>query len=133
MFQSVTLVGNLGRDPDYRYTPSGVAVCNFNVATSRSWTGKDGQRQERTLWIRVTAWQNLADLCNKYLSKGKKVLVVGELEEPQTWTDQGGNVRANLCVRADKVRFLSPRQEEEDSAPAATNSAQPAQQEEIPF
>ena len=81
---------NLGRDPEMRYTPSGVAVTNFSVATSRSWTGQDGQRQEKTVWFRVAAWRGLAETCNQYLTKGQRVLVVGEVEEPNTWTDQRG-------------------------------------------
>ena len=104
---------NLGRDPEMRYTPSGVAVTNLNVATSRSWTGQDGQRQEKTVWFRVAAWDRLAETCNQYLTKGQRVLVVGEMEEPNTWTDQEGNPRASLEVRARTVRFLNTRAESE--------------------
>ena len=113
MYQQITLIGNLGRDPEMRYTPSGVAVTNFNVATSRSWTGQDGQRQEKTVWFRVAAWDRQAETCNQYLAKGQKVLVVGELEEPSTWTDRDGNTRASLEVRARTVRFLNTRAENE--------------------
>ena len=113
MYQQITLIGNLGRDPEMRYTPSGVAVTSFSVATSRSWTGQDGQRQERTVWFRIAAWQRLAETCNQYLTKGQRVLVVGELEEPSTWTDREGNTRASLEVRALNVRFLSTRAESE--------------------
>ena len=104
---------NLGRDPEMRYTPSGVAVTNFSVATSRSWTGQDGQRQEKTVWFRVAAWDRLAETSNQYLTKGQRVLVVGELEEPSTWTDREGNTRASLEVRARTVRFLNTRAESE--------------------
>ena len=113
MYQQITLIGNLGRDPEMRYTPSGVAVTNFSVATSRSWTGQDGQRQEKTVWFRVAAWRRLAETCNQYLTKGQRVLVVGELEEPSTWTDQAGNTRASLEITARTVRFLNTRAESE--------------------
>ena len=113
MYQQITLVGNLGGEPEMRYTPAGKAVTNFSVATSRSWTGQDGQRNERTIWFRVAAWERLAETCNQYLTKGQRVLVVGELEEPHTWTDQGGNTRASLQVRARNVQFLSTRAEAE--------------------
>ncbi len=90
-----------------------MAVTNFSVATSRSWTGQDGQRQEKTVWFRVAAWRGLAETCNQYLTKGQRVLVVGEVEEPNTWTDQEGNTRASLEVTARTVRFLNTRAESE--------------------
>ena len=111
MYQQITLVGNLGGDPEMRNTPSGVPVTNFSVATSRSWTGEDGQRQEKTVWFRVAAWQRLAETCSQYLAKGRRVMVVGELEEPYVWTDDSGNARASLQVRARNVQFLSSRAE----------------------
>ncbi len=111
MYQQVTLIGNLGQDPEMRYAPSGDPVTNFSVATSRGWTGEDGQRQERTVWFRVNTWRRLAENCNQYLSKGRRVLVVGELEEPYVWTDESGNARASLQVRARNVQFLSSRAE----------------------
>ena len=113
MYQQITLIGNLGQDPEMRYTPSGVAVTHFSVATSRSWTGQDGQRQEKTVWFRISAWRRLAETCNQYLTKGQRVLVVGEVEEPSTWTDREGNTRASLEVRARNVQFLSTRAESE--------------------
>ena len=147
MYQQITLVGNLGRDPEMRYTPSGTAVTNFSVATSQSWTGQDGQRQDKTVWFRVNAWARLAETCNQYLTKGQKVLVVGEVEEPNVWTDREGNARASLDVRARTVQFLNTRAESEALAadmgqsggkgaptgggPAADPS--PNAEEDIPF
>ena len=116
MYQQITLVGNLGRDPEMRYTPSGVAVTSFSVAVNRSWTGQDGQRQDRTTWFRISAWRRLAETCNQYLTKGQRVLVVGELEEPNTWTDREGNTRASLEVTARTVRFMNTRAESEAMA-----------------
>jgi single-strand DNA-binding protein len=113
MYQQITLVGNLGRDPEMRYTGSGVPVTNFSVATTRTWTGADGQRQEKTVWFRVAAWRRLAEICNEYLAKGRRVLVVGELDEPNIWTDQNGNTRADLQLTARDVQFLNSRAEAE--------------------
>ncbi len=147
MYQQITLVGNLGRDPEMRYTASGVPVTNFSVATTQAWTGSDGQRQEKTVWFRVTAWQRLAETCNQYLAKGRRVLVVGEMEEPNIWTDQGGNTRADLQLTARTVRFLNSREEAEamgrgggqhGSPPGPTGdgsgpSQEVAGEEDIPF
>lgn len=147
MYQQITLVGNLGRDPEMRYTASGVAVTSFSVAVNRSWTGQDGQRQEKTVWFRVAAWRGLAETCNQYLTKGQRVLVVGEVEEPNTWTDQEGNTRASLEVTARTVRFLNTRAENEalaggwgqvggQGAPMGGGSngdALPGGEEDIPF
>lgn len=113
MYQQITLVGNLGQDPQMRYTPSGVAVTSFSVAVNRSWTGQDGQRQDKTTWFRISAWRRLAETCSQYLTKGQRVLVVGEVEEPNTWTDRDGNTRASLDVTAQTVRFLNTRAENE--------------------
>jgi single-strand DNA-binding protein len=109
MFQQVTLVGNLGRDPEMRYTPSGVPVASFSVATSRKYQTQDGQWQEKTVWFRVTAWRKTAETVSQYLTKGSKVLIIGELEEPRTWVDKDGNTQASLDVTAQTIRFLSAR------------------------
>src|SRR5215213_5040417 len=111
MFQQITLVGNLGRDPEMRYTPSGVPVASFSVATSRKFQGADGQWQEKTVWFRVTAWRKTAETVSQYLTKGSKVLIIGELEEPRTWVDKDGNTQASLDVTAQTIRFLSARGE----------------------
>ena len=111
MYQQITLVGNLGRDPEMRYTASGAAVTSFPVATSQRWTGSDGQRNEKTIWFRVSAWERQAETCNQFLTKGQRVLVVGEVEEPYVYTDQEGNSRASLQVKARNVQFLNTRAE----------------------
>lgn len=111
MFQQITLVGNLGRDPEMRYTPSGVPVASFSVATSRRFQGQDGQWQEKTIWFRVTAWRKNAENVSQYLTKGSKVLIIGEVEEPRPWTDKEGNTQASLEVTAQTIKFLSGRGE----------------------
>ena len=123
MFQQITLVGNLGKDPEMRYLPSGVPVTTFNMATSRRWVGQDGQTQEKTIWFRVTAWNKTAETTGQYLAKGSKVLVIGELEEPNAYKDREGNLKASLEVRALTIKFLSQRAKlpwspRQDRAPA---------------
>ncbi len=111
MYQKVILVGRLGRDPEMRYTPDGKPVASFSVATDRHWTDANGQRQEKTVWFRVTAWGKQAETCNTYLAKGRQVMVEGELDEPRAYQGKDGQWRASLDVRASNVRFLSGRNE----------------------
>lgn len=108
MFQSITLVGNLGGEVESRFTPGGDMVASFSLAVSRTWS-KDGQKQEKTIWFRISAWRGLAENCAKYLGKGSKVLVVGEIEPARVFTDRDGNARASLEVTAQTVRFLSTK------------------------
>lgn len=111
MFQQIILIGNLGSDPEMRYTPSGVPVTSFSLAVNRRWTGQDGQPQEKTTWFRITAWRKLAETTSQYLTKGSKALVVGELEEARTYTDRNGNPQVSIEITAHNVRFLSGRGE----------------------
>ena len=101
MYQQITLIGNLGADPEMRFTQDGTPVTSFRIATDRRWRTQDGTTQEKTVWFRVSAWRRLAETCNQYLTKGQRVLLVGEMEEPSTWTDQEGNARASLGAGAD--------------------------------
>ena len=140
MYQQMTIVGNLGRDPEMRYTATGVPVTSFSVAVSRSWTNQQGERQEKTTWFRVSAWEKLAELCSQYLTKGRQVLVVGEIEDPEVWVDRDGNHRASLNLRAFNVRFLGTRADAEgggfgsaQAAPAAAGDGPVTNDEDIPF
>jgi len=134
----VILVGNLGRDPELRYTPSGQAVCNFSIATSEKWTGSDGQLQERTLWWRIAAWGKLAETANEYLSKGRQVLVGGRMTGdaktggPRVYQRQDGTSAAAFEVSAITVKFLGNRngnggEGERDRA------NDPTEENELPF
>lgn len=136
MYQQITLVGNLGTDPEMRYTPSGVAVTTFSLAINKTWTTQDGQRQDKTTWFRVTAWRSLAETCSKYLSKGRQVLVIGEVEDARPWTDKDGNMRASLEVTAQVVRFLGNRSDAVGGPSPAMqdqNSNDVTAEEDIPF
>lgn len=106
MYQQITLIGNLGTEPEMRYTPSGVPVASFSLAVNRSWAGQDGQRQTKTTWFRISVWNKQAEIVSQYLHKGSKVLVIGEMEDARAFTDKEGNLRASLEVRSNTVRFL---------------------------
>ncbi|MCB1716148.1 MAG: single-stranded DNA-binding protein [Candidatus Competibacteraceae bacterium] len=130
MFQSVTIIGHLGQDPEMRYTNTGTPVASFSVATKKSWTSADGQRQEKTVWFRVSSWQKQAEIVTQYLRKGSKVHVVGEIEEPRVFTDRDGNARSSLEMRAFTVTFLDSRSDsQQQGGPVQNNgSTAPAQQ-----
>jgi single-strand DNA-binding protein len=98
----VILVGNLGRDPEVRYTPSGQAVANFTLATNEAWTDKAGQKQERTEWHRVVVWGKAAENCGEYLSKGRQVYVEGRLQTRE-WTNKEGAKQYTTEVVANPV------------------------------
>ena len=101
------VIGNLGRDPEMRYTPSGLAVTNFTVATNRKYTTADGERHDETEWFRVSAWGKLAETCNQFLSKGKKVYVEGRLKS-RSYETRDGQTRFENEITASDVRFLDP-------------------------
>lgn len=101
----VILVGRLGQNPEVRYTPSGAAVANFSVATNESWMDKSGQKQERTEWHRIVVWGKLAELCSKYLTKGRQAYIEGRLQTRQ-WQDKDGQTKYTTEVQAQTVQFL---------------------------
>ena len=101
----VILIGNLGRDPEMRYTPQENAVCNFTVATNEKWTDKAGQKQEHTEWHRVVVWGKQAEICNQYLKKGKQVYIEGSLTTRE-WNDKEGHKRSTTEIRARNVVML---------------------------
>lgn len=108
----VILIGNLGRDPEVRYTPSGTAVANFSLATSENWTNKDGEKQSRTEWHRIEAWGRLGETCGEYLSKGSQVYIEGSIRTDE-WEDQEGNKRQTTKVRAWRMQMLGSRAQAE--------------------
>jgi len=135
VYQQIIVVGNLGRDPEMRYTPGGTPVTNMSVAVNRKWTDKEGEKHERTTWFRVTAWRRLAETCNQYLAKGRLVMVVGEMQEPKVWQGQDGEWHSSLNVTARMVKFLGGRKDADSGsrAPAGEGAAAAGEEEEIPF
>jgi len=146
MFHTIIVAGNLGKDPEMRYTPSGQAVTSFSVATSRQYTGANGEVVKETIWFRVSAWGKTAEVCNQYLKKGSKVIVEGRLTPdkatggPRIWTKQDGSAGASFEITAATVRFLSSKNETADGGGAAAmsggnnmNMVEIPPEDEIPF
>ncbi len=102
------IIGNIGRDPEMRYTPSGKPVTSFSLASSRSWTAPDGQRREETEWFNVVTWGNLAEICNQKLSKSQQVYVEGRLQT-RSWEDDRGQRHFRTEVVANEMIILGPR------------------------
>jgi single-strand DNA-binding protein len=110
-FNKITIVGYLGRDPELRYTPQGVPVCDFSVATTERRKDKSGEMQDLTTWFRVTFWRNQAELASQYLTKGKQVYVEGRLTQ-RDYQDRDGNTRYSLEVQGTDLRFIGSRADE---------------------
>jgi single-strand DNA-binding protein len=146
----VLLIGRLGKDPEIRYTPDGSPVANFSLATSEFWNDKSGTRQERTEWHNIVAWNKLADLSKRYLSKGRQVYVEGRLRTRE-WDDRDGNKRRTTEVIASQMVLLGSRPEgaeaasgggasssyrsapESDEAPAGAPNNPTITDDDIPF
>ncbi|MBE9503219.1 MAG: single-stranded DNA-binding protein [Proteobacteria bacterium] len=102
----VILVGNLGRDPEVRYTKNGQAVASFSLATTERWTGKDGNKEDKTEWHRIVAWGKLGEICGEYLVKGKQVYIEGRLQT-RDWDDKDGNKKSTTEIVANNMVMLS--------------------------
>ena len=141
-YQKIIITGNLGRDPEMRYTPSGQAVTSFSVAVNESYTNANGEKVKKTIWFRVTAWGKQAEICNQYLKKGQQVLVDGRMSAdpstggPKVWTKQDGTSGSSFEITASTVRFLSSRVDN-DSGPVSGSSgmemAELPPEDDIPF
>jgi len=138
MFHTVIVVGNLGRDPEMRYTPSGQAVTNLSVATSRKYTDSSGEQHDETIWFRVSVWGRQAETVNQYLRKGRQVLIEGRLVpdengNPRIWNRQDGSPAASFEINAQTVRFLGGRDDAAfDSGDSGSASAVESE-DDIPF
>ena len=111
----VQLIGNLTRDPELRYTPTGAAVCTFSLATNRSWTSDNGEKHEEADFHRIVAWNKLAELCNQFLTKGRKVYVEGRLTT-RNWTGQDGSQKSTTEVVIDDMILLDNKGAEAQTA-----------------
>lgn len=107
-FNKITIIGNLGRDPELRYTPQGVAVCDFSICTNEKKKDKTGQLQEVATWFRITLWRSQAENAAKYLKKGSQVYVEGRLSLEE-WTDRDGNAKQTLSVTGTDMHFVGSR------------------------
>jgi single-strand DNA-binding protein len=122
------IIGNLGRDPEMRYTPSGKPVTTFSVATSRTWSTSDGEKREETEWFNVVAWSSLAEICKQYLTKGQQVYIEGRLQT-RHWDDQEGNKHISVEIVANEMIILSERRETGEGSTESVSS----EEEEFPF
>lgn len=141
MYSKHVLIGNLGSDPEMRYTPTGQAVCSFSVAVNRRWTDAQGQSHDETTWYRVSTWGKLAETCSQYLAKGRMVLVEGDRIKVNPYLNREGQAAASLEITAQTVKFLGGR---DGAAPGAGGAGRPAgavpayeggqmSEDEIPF
>jgi single-strand DNA-binding protein len=138
MFHKIILVGNLGRDPEMRYTPSGQAVTNLSVASNRTYTDGSGNQVKETIWFRVSVWGKQAESCQQYLKKGRQVLVEGRLNpdengNPRIWNRQDGTPAASFEVTAQTVRFLGGRDADSGYASGEGPGGLPETEDDIPF
>jgi single-strand DNA-binding protein len=114
MLNRAELIGNLGADPEVRYTPAGQPVANFRVATNRFWTDKKGEKQQSTEWHRIVVWGKLAELCGQYLTKGRQVYLSGRLQTRQ-WDGRDGEKKYTTEIVADQVTFLGGARKDGES------------------
>ncbi|HET9917434.1 MAG TPA: single-stranded DNA-binding protein [Candidatus Binatia bacterium] len=140
----VILVGNLGKDPEVRYTQTGSAVANFSIATSEQWNDRDGKKQERTEWHNIVVWGKQAEHCGQYLSKGRQVYVEGSIRT-RSYDDKSGNKRYITEIVAQRIQFLGggggtrlPQQSMDaggvdDMAMGGMGGGQPPMDDDIPF
>ena len=140
----VILVGRLGRDPESRFTASGQAVCNFSLATDRSYKDRNGQTQKQTEWHKIVVWGKLAEICQKFLKKGSQIFVEGRIQSRQ-WEDQQGQKRTAFEIVANEMRMLgsrgeagaapthAPEEAEAQAAPEDAGAATEVSDEDIPF
>ena len=134
----IMIIGHLGTDPEMRYTPNGNPVTSFRIASTRTYTKSDGERQQDTEWFTVVAWSQLAEQCNQFLSKGRRAYVEGRLRS-RSWEGQDGQTRSRNEITANRVLFLdkqpvAPYQEGEGEQPVATDQAEKTvDPDELPF
>ena len=136
MVNKAILIGNLGGDPEVRYTQSGTAVANFSLATTERWKDKDGQQQEQTEWHKIVAFARLGEICGEYLSKGSKVYIEGRIQTRQ-WEDKDGNKRYTTEIVAREMKMLDSKGQQSTGggyeAPPIPEPTVPGDIEEPPF
>lgn len=125
----VLAIGNLGRDPELKYTPVGQPVCTFSIAVSEKWTDKSGQKQEKTEWLNIVVWGKMGENASKYLSKGRPVFIEGKIST-RTWDDKDGTKRYRTEIVASNVQFLGGGSHEEGQT---TDSMPIPPEEDLPF
>ncbi len=132
----VILVGNLGKDPEVRYTPSGMAVCNFSIATTENWKDKEGNKQDKTEWHKIVTFGKLAEISGEYLAKGKQIYIEGRLQT-RSWDDKSGVKHYTTEVVASEMLMLGGPKDSGKGSPAASATAAeeppPPDMDDVPF
>ena len=129
----VMIIGNLGREPELRYTPSGRPVATFSVAVSRSWKSSNGEHRSETEWFKIVAWGKLAEICKEYLHKGQQVYIEGRLQTRQ-WEDKEGQQRTTVELIANEMTMLGERREKSQNEDNASEDVPPVvDEDEFPF
>jgi single-strand DNA-binding protein len=124
-----SFIGNLGRDPEMRYTPSGKPFTSFSVAVNNQYPGADGKTVKETLWVKAVIWNKQAEVANQYLNKGQQVYIEGRIQPIRIWTGADGEPRADLELTVSEMQFLSHKDGSSDSVPEIPA----APEEDIPF
>ena len=135
MVNKVILVGNLGKDPEVRYSQAGAAIASFSVATTETWKKQDGSKEELTEWHRIVAFGRLAEICGEYLQKGSKVFIEGRLQT-RSWDDKDGQKKYTTEIVAREMKMLSPRGSGDASQSQQYNDQpfpEPAMGDDVPF
>ncbi len=127
----VILVGNLGKDPELRYTASGTAVCNFSMATTERFKDREGQQQDKTEWHNIVCWRQLAEICGKYLTKGKQIYIEGKLQT-RKWEDRDGNSRYSTEIVADQMQMLGRAGDDNSASPRRETRQEPSMDQSAP-
>jgi len=128
----IMVIGNVGKDPEMRFTPSGRPVTNFSLATNQSYTTSEGERKEQTEWFTIVAWGKLAEKCNDYIQKGRQVYAEGRFQSRQ-WEGQDGKTHYKSEIVADRVLFLGKREESAQEQSQEKETIEEIQPEDIPF
>jgi len=132
MLNKVILIGNLGKDPEVRYSQAGAAIASFNVATTETWKKQDGTKEEQTEWHRIVAFGRLAEICGEYLSKGSKVYIEGRLQT-RKWENKEGVTQYTTEIVVREMKMLSPRQAGQDSGQQQEEYHNQGTGEDVPF
>jgi single-strand DNA-binding protein len=128
----VMIIGNLGKEPELRYTPSGRPVTTFSVAVSRTWKGTNGEHRSETEWFKIVAWGKLAEICKEYLNKGQQVYIEGRLQT-RRWEDKEGQQRTTVEVVANEMTMLGDRRDKDQNDSAPVDMPPDIDEDEFPF
>lgn len=132
MYAQLIIVGNVGQEPEMRYTPNGTPVCNFSVAVNRTWRNAAGEQQQKVTWYRIQAWQRQAEVCSEHVKRGDRLFIISDTIDVVTWNSRDGKAQGNIQLVPRVIRFLTPKAEHPDDI-VADDADTAAAGEESPF